>query len=266
MISVSSLSTDLLKIAVDLSTKNSFTRYLTGYMPLLDKMSEEEFEDIVNNALTLVDLEKDILAISEAPKLVEKIKSLQKDLKLPPNKEIEKLIKMWENKKLDDNGLLSKTRQEVKNDIGLDVSKEYIKKLLWNIKEIRETKQNPRKELMRYFTNIILKGSGHGLASIDDMQKISSDEKLIMEIIASSVKQYTVMGTTPGDGGVVSASNPKDAWIKFVVLYMDATEQEARNDLKKSGHQIEPVKDKNNKIIPGHWTIGGYEIKEVIKS
>jgi hypothetical protein len=170
--------------AVDLSQQEkSFTKYLTNWMPILDKMSPDEMVALFTNAKKLIELEKELLKITEPQALITKIKDLQAKFEFPPDKEIDALAK-----KLDDKDSIKKIQEQIKNDIGLDISSAYINKVLYNIENIKDDK----KKLMKYITNIILKGSGHGLISEleTEIEKTTSvhyagsaeDERLIEEI------------------------------------------------------------------------------------
>jgi hypothetical protein len=173
--------------AVDLSQEEkTFTKYLTNWMPILDKMGPGEMVDLFVNAKKLIDLEKQLLKIVDVKDLVAKIKELQEKYEYPPNKEINSLAKNPDDK------TLKKIQEQIKNDIGLDISSRYIDKALYNIESFKDDK----KKLMKYITNIILRGSGHGIVTeIDtEIEKISQfhyagsaeDEKMIEEICKNS--------------------------------------------------------------------------------
>jgi hypothetical protein len=154
--------------AVDLSQEEkSFTKYLTNWMPILDKLSPKEMVDLFANAKKLIDLEKELLKIEDVKTLATKIKELQDKYEYPPNKEIGSLAKSTDEK-----DALKKIQYQIKSDIGLDVSPSYINKVLYNIESFKDNK----KQLMKYITNIVLKGSGHGVVTEleTEIEKLSS--------------------------------------------------------------------------------------------
>lgn len=161
----------------DLSNKEkSFSSYLKQYMPIINKMSPDEIVGIFENAEKLIKLEKQLLAITDLPKLMAKVQELQKSKEYPENKAFDKGFPS-----------LAEAKNEIKKDIGMDVSEKYIKKTLYDLDQIKQMNNDDKiykTKLMNFFTNIILKGAGHGVVSKID------DESIIKSITAMVKTSY----------------------------------------------------------------------------
>lgn len=180
--------------AADLSKTEgkSFVQYLVHWMPVLDKLSSKELVKLFEDAKDLVSLRDSLLKTDQAEQLVKTIKDLIKDYKYPPNTDIEKLIKKWENKKIEDKDLIKELHSEIKKDLGMGVSKEYLSKALYHIyggDDPEKSFANDKKKLMKYITNIILKGADLGVVSYNEtLEKVAiclrNDEMLLKSIIS----------------------------------------------------------------------------------
>jgi hypothetical protein len=201
--------------AVDLTKiEKSFSSYLTHFMPIIDKMEPEEIVDIFQSAKKVIDLEKELLKITDPAKLVARVQELQK--KNPPEYPDNKNFINWMKSLKDLKGI----QNEIKDDIGLDVSDKYINKVLYELDKMKEDKP----KMLKYFTNIVLKGAGHGIVSSLD------SEKLIGTILASQKIEL-------GSGVVCKLEETKDG--QGFKIYISGTFRSGNsyektvNDLKK---------------------------------
>ncbi len=179
--------------AIDLTKKEkSFTGYLKRYLPIIHKMSAEEIVKLFENAKKLVDLHAKLKDMTDPKALIDKIKELQTKNEYPPSKEIDALTKKIGDEKTDQKKLLKDLQTQLENDIGMDISPQYINKSLY----ILEGFKTDKKKLMQYVTNIILKGAGEGVISELDLENKMvhfsgslKDEQLIQEICKTINKE-----------------------------------------------------------------------------
>jgi len=177
----------------------SFVQYLAHWMPVLNKLTSQELVGLFENAKDLVETRDMLLKISDPGVLVEKIKELKSEYKYPPNSELDKIIVKWEQKKIDDSEMKSKVYSEIKQDLGMGVSKAYLNKALWHINggdDPEKSFADNKKKLMLYITNILLKGSGDGIVSkIEALEKVAvclrNDEMLLRSIVLKEAARKT---------------------------------------------------------------------------
>jgi hypothetical protein len=81
-----------------------------------------------------------------------------------------------------------------------------------------------------------------------------------LEKIAAK-KQYTVMGTTAGDGGVFYANSPEEAFAEYIASETGDNVKKIMDEMKKPKNKY--VEHEFKKIKEGHWQVGDYEVKEV---
>jgi len=74
--------------------------------------------------------------------------------------------------------------------------------------------------------------------------------------------QFTIMGSTPGDGAEVNASNHKEAFAKFIAQDYNQPIEKILKEISTGPHSWEKTSqpDPNN---PNYITYGDYEIKLV---
>jgi hypothetical protein len=186
-----------LKEAVNLleTEGKTFTQYLSGYIPVINKMSAEEIVNLFENAKNSINIKNELIKIKNADELIDKLNILIKEYKYPPNQEVDKYIKLWNLKKIDEKELLKKLSEEINRDLGLGTSKEYIDKTLYIINGSGEPDKSfatNKAKLMKYVTNIVLRGVNLGVKSNISLELQKSvvcclqGEEIIKQIVASN--------------------------------------------------------------------------------
>lgn len=74
------------------------------------------------------------------------------------------------------------------------------------------------------------------------------------------MKRYIILGSHPGDGGVVFANSPWQAAVKFFASTSGESQKKVDAEMKKTIKDY-PLK----KVSIGYYVIGDYEIKEAGK-